>query len=145
MIDSSTPTSVFTSFNVASNAFSQDPLSSILSGNNRVYFEFRVPVAGWSSQVQMSSDTDTQVVAAAYQTSSGQTFSSGGTTKVTFQTKLFDTHSAFATDTYTVPVSGKYRVSANFRVTPTSYSAATNQVNISLYKNGSGYADLDLS
>lgn len=103
-----------------------------------------MPILGWSSQVQMSSDTDTRVVAAAYQASSGQTFTSGSTTKVTFATKLFDTHSVFATDTYTVPVSGKYRVSTNFRVTPTSYSAAGNQVNISLYKNGSGYADLDL-
>lgn len=102
------------------------------------------PVQGWSSQVQMSSDTDTRVVAAAYQASSGQTFTSGSTTKVTFATKLFDTHSVFATDTYTVPVSGKYRVSTNFRFTPTSYSTGTNQINITLYKNGSGYGDLDL-
>lgn len=51
-------------------------------------------------------------VNARYSNTAGTSLSNATTTKIPFATQAFDSHSAFATDTYTVPVSGKYRVTA---------------------------------
>lgn len=75
-------------------------------------FEFTVPVAGWNSNVQLSSDTDTRVISARAWSSSGQSFTSGATTTVVYNNISFDTSGSYNTTTgiYTVPVSGKYKV-----------------------------------
>jgi hypothetical protein len=77
-----------------------------------------LPIVGWSSNVQLSSDTDTRVVAM-------RAFKNGGTLGTTgaFETVAsystggtsFDTHGGFnaTTGIYTVPVSGKYLVAWN--------------------------------
>jgi hypothetical protein len=70
----------------------------------------RVPVAGWSSNVQMSNDTETRVVAAQY-TGNGGTAITAGVTNIDFATKVQDTHSVFNGTTFTAPVSGFYKFS----------------------------------
>jgi hypothetical protein len=74
-------------------------------------FQASVPVSGWSSNVQVSNDTDTRVVAMSAGTLSSTTISIGA--DLIFTTKTFDTHAAYnsSTGVYTVPVSGVYDVS----------------------------------
>jgi len=80
-----------------------------------VYITFSVPIAGWSSNVEMSSDTDTRVVAARYTRNTTQTFTDGVEERVDYDDKDFDTHGAVTTGSawvFTCPVEGIYRVSA---------------------------------
>jgi hypothetical protein len=68
-----------------------------------------VKIQGWSSSVQMSSDTDTRVVAASI-------YGVGATVPVgivNFQTVAADTHGAYSSGVYRFPVSGLYRISVN--------------------------------
>lgn len=77
-----------------------------------VYLRFSVPILGWSSCVQMSSDTDTRVVAARITGTPAATISAGN--PIIWPTVSRDTHAAYNTTTgkYTIPVSGWYVVSA---------------------------------
>lgn len=73
----------------------------------------RVPIQGWSSTVQMSSDTDTRVV--AFRGSSvGTTIATGSadTAVVVVPGLALDTHGAYnaSTGAYTVPVPGNYKI-----------------------------------
>ncbi len=101
-----------------------------------VHVHFSVPVVGYGSTVQMSSDTDTRVVAAQYKFTSAQTVSD--TAVGNFSTKVFDTHNAVTTGAggpgtsawrFTAPVPGIYEVSLYM----ISASALANSV--TLYKN----------
>jgi hypothetical protein len=84
-----------------------------------------VPISGWSSNSVMSQDTDTRVVSfAGTQTSQALT---AGTTNMTLAITK-DSHGAWATNIYTVPVAGDYFASASF------ISSGTTSVII--YKNG---------
>ncbi len=85
-----------------------------------VEFSYQVPIVGWSSNSVMSNDTDTRVVAARY-TSSTTAVTTGATSTVIFPTIDFDTHGAYnsSTGVFTVPISGKYRVSSSI------YSSST--------------------
>jgi hypothetical protein len=67
-----------------------------------------VPIVGWSSNVQMSSDTDTRSVVLVG-TSASVTVSSSDTTL----TASRDTHGGWSGSHYTVPVSGDYQISAS--------------------------------
>jgi len=75
-----------------------------------VNIQFKVPVVGWSSTVQMSNDTDTRVVAAR---ASGDPASATSGNPIIFPTTAFDTHGAYNSSTgrYTVSVPGFYRIS----------------------------------
>lgn len=77
-----------------------------------IVVRFDVPIVGWSSNVQMSSDTDTRVVAArlAGWVSGGLTSTA---TAIAFASTPTDTHSAVSSNTtVTIPVSGYYDVEA---------------------------------
>lgn len=105
--------------------------SALLNTGEYGSFEFRVPVTGWSSSVQMSNDTDTRVVAAKYGTSVAGTM--GTTAPFRCDTKVFDTHGAVTSGAawkYTAPVAGFYKITALVAV-----STAGDYLYI--YKNGS--------
>jgi hypothetical protein len=68
-----------------------------------------VPIQGWSSNVQMSSDTDTRVVDFSGTNSSTQAVTAN-VTNIAF-TSAKDSHGVFTGTTYPVPVSGDYFVS----------------------------------
>lgn len=108
-----------------------------LDATSRASVWFRVPIAGWSSTVLMSNDTDTRVCAARYRMESSMTAST--TNPVNFDTKIVDTHNAVTTSAtawkFTAPLAGIYRISASM------YSSATS-ANVNLFKNGSIYATL---
>ena len=76
-------------------------------------FTFTVPIAGWSSNVQMSNDTDTRVVAASVNTISSTSVTLN--TALQFTATAIDTHGAITTGAaykFTAPVSGIYKISA---------------------------------
>lgn len=87
-------------------------------GNGNMSFSFvaRIPIQGWASNVLMSSDTDTRVVAAKYQLTSSQVIPNNTATTLAWNNLIFDTHAAMnaSTGVYTVPVAGKYRVTASY-------------------------------
>lgn len=88
-----------------------------------------IPVVGWSSNVQMSSDTDTRVCAAKV---TGDPASATVGNPIIVPTVSFDTHGGYnaTTGRYTIPVPGYYKVFGAL----VSASAATT---LSIYKNGS--------
>lgn len=77
-----------------------------------VTVRWRVPLVGKSSNAQVSSDADTRVVAFRAVNTAGSTLTKSSNNAVPFATVDYDTHGAWATDTYTVPVPGYYQVSA---------------------------------
>lgn len=104
------------------------------AAGDRIDFTFSVAIVGWSSNVQMSNDTDTRVVAASYSASGAISWTATGGGN--FDTKLFDTHSAVTTGAnawkFTAPLPGIYRVAATIQVN------ASSQV-WDIYKNGTAY------
>ena len=103
-----------------------------------VNIQFKVPVVGWSSTVQMSNDTDTRVVAAAAENLVSATYST--TAPLDFSTIKFDTHSAVTTGAswkFTAPVPGYYRVSVAGTYTTVATGGA-----LQVFKNGVQYSSL---
>ena len=93
------------------------------SGGWVIFNSFLIPITGWSSNVNLSSDTDTRVVALYRSTLTGTTLTNGASTAIPFGTAGVDTHGAWSTDTYTVPVSGKYEVDTTIFLAARAYSA----------------------
>jgi hypothetical protein len=117
-----------------------------VTGNNYQYsIKFSVPIAGWSSNTVMSSDTDTRVCAARSRcVSTSTTISSNVDTWIDFETKDYDTHGAvtsgggFKTSSnagawkYTAQVSGFYRISAGLAAS----SGSPTSMDLKFLKNG---------
>lgn len=101
---------------------------------------FKAPISGWGSQVVMSDDAETRVVASgAFLDTSSQTLTAGAAIAViAFNNTHFDTHSAQNTTTgiYTVPVSGKYRVHGMLSVLMGGTAATS--VELAVRKNSTG-------
>ena len=71
---------------------------------------------------------------------SSQSISNDTYTKINFDTERFDTNSTYASSRFTPGVTGKYFIYSSIALTPgnqTDWSYG----NISIYKNGSSYAD----
>lgn len=104
---------------------------NLFNNANTLSVLISIPVTGQSSNLQLSSDTDTRVVAARYSLSSTTAFNSA---IVKYDTKTSDTHSAYNTSTgvYTIPVPGTYFVSTK------AFSASTVIADLQIRKNSSG-------
>lgn len=102
--------------------------NAMFSTGEGVYINAIIPIAGWSSNVQMSNDTDTRVVSF-----SGTNASQSLTASVTNAafTAVKDSHSAWNGTQYVVPVAGDYNVSASWTASAGGTSA--------IYKNGVVY------
>lgn len=94
---------------------------------------FRVPILGFSSTNQMSNETDTRVVALLRSNVAG-TALSGSAATIPFATAGIDTHNGWSVDTYTVPVSGIYKIDSMLEI------GSNNAGTIYLQKNGSTIA-----
>lgn len=72
-------------------------------------YSFEVPILGWSSTVQMSSDTDTRVVSSQFGIGTSSLAHTAGAV-IIYPTIHYDTHGAYnnSTGTWTCPVSGVY-------------------------------------
>lgn len=95
--------------------------------------EFQVPIAGWSSNVQRSNDTDTRVILATATSTANITTTIGGV--VIFPTLLNDTSGSYnaATGQYTCSVAGYYDVYLAGIVNAGAI------INLALYRNGVFY------
>jgi hypothetical protein len=111
-----------------------------LASSYALDLKFKAPIVGWSSNVQVSSDADTRVVAAVY-TGGTTSLVNNVTTTYIPTTKVIDTHAAYSTGTgiFTVPVAGQYRVTCIFSgaASQTPASAAKRASYALIYKNGS--------
>lgn len=107
--------------------------STAFSNGEGVYINAIIPIQGWSSTVQVSSDTDTRVVALVLTGSSTSITNAG--VGIVPTTVLNDTHGGFSGSTYTVPVSGFYRLSASMNGPGVAYSAS-HIMSVSYKKNG---------
>lgn len=97
-----------------------------------IHLRLSFPLAGASSNVQLSSDTDTRVVSAIYSGISTGSYST--TSPVNFSDVVVDTHKAVTTGAswrFTSPVSGIYSISV-----ATNYATVSGN-SLVLYKNGS--------
>lgn len=101
-----------------------------------IYGTYKVPIVGWSSNVQLSSDTDTREVSAHYATGTGTLAGSNNVVKYT--TLVKDTHSGYSTSTglYTVQVPGRYLVHG---VIDTQQTSGSSYLNAVIYKNGASF------
>lgn len=100
-------------------------------------FEASVPISGWSSNVQLSNDTDTRVVAFAANKTAAQSIPNNSYTVIDFNSVEINTHgSTYAAGAYTAPVSGYYRVGFNFNFA----SGSGGTIFALLNKNGAGFA-----
>jgi hypothetical protein len=86
----------------------QQPANTVAATGSLFSFTAIVPIVGWSSNVQMSNDTDTRVVAASAYLSTSAAYTND--TVLVFNTVNYDTHGAYNSSTgiYTIPVSGFY-------------------------------------
>ncbi len=98
--------------------------SSTVSSGSAFGGTFRVPIVGWSSNVQLSSDTDTRVIT-ANATSPSTTTTANTNTGVVFTSIVSDTHGTFNTSTgvYTVTSPGYYNISAYVGANAASWTA----------------------
>ena len=87
------------------------------AAGDSISFELMAPISGWSSNVQLSNDTDTRVVDFRAYTTTARTVNNTAPT-VIFENVDKDSHGAYnaSTGVYTVPVSGDYVVSGQMRI-----------------------------
>jgi hypothetical protein len=112
------------------------------AAGNVIDLTWSVPISGWSSNVVMSDGADSRVVAARYSiltTDQTGVNTNNSAVKVVFNNSTtspnFDTHGKFSSGTFTVPVSGKYKISPVITLAGTNVLANIYQVRI--HKNGS--------
>ena len=74
----------------------------------------------------------------AYQSSAQPSLTNGVTTKILFQTEVFDTNNNFANSTFTPTVAGYYQLSAGFGLANASDTAFAQ---LTLYRNGTAVAN----
>lgn len=99
-----------------------------------ISFQARVPIAGWSSNVLMSNDADTRTIAARYTDTSGTSYTAATETTFVCATKDYDDTASYASNVFTVPVSGKYKVSCSVLSGAVTWAAGGTQT-AALYKN----------
>ena len=132
------PNALYIVANGATNAVGQNAYS--LGNSNMSYgFEATVPIAGWGSNVAMSSDTgDGRLVSGSI---SGHTSTAYTTdvTKLKLNTIIKDSHGCYNTSTgdITIPISGDYVFSFIF------FYSTGSQANIKIY-NGTTWTNLYL-
>lgn len=104
----------------------------------------KIPIAGWSSNVNMSSDTDTRVVAADLSSTVATSLAAATDNLIPFNVITRDTHGAYNTTTslYEVKVTGWYQIESNLETTAVSWGVG-NQFSVGLVTNGTSNSRLD--
>jgi hypothetical protein len=106
----------------ALNGVTKQNANAFAASGNTFKFYFKLPISGFSSNVQVSNDTDTRVVALVV---TGSAATATGGNPIIFPTVTKDSHGNYNSSTgrYTVPVSGFYQVSTGFRAASGSLSS----------------------
>lgn len=86
------------------------------ANGDRIWIELSVPIVGWSSNVQLSSDTDTRVIAAKMNSTTTDAIASTTQTKVTFSTTESDANGMadLTNNRFNILVPGDYRFTGNY-------------------------------
>lgn len=112
--------------------FTKMNATSAFSSGNPVAFRAEVQIAGWNTNTVSSSLDDGRIVDLMVEKTTTQSSITANTTKITYDSKIKDSHNAWSTDTYTVPVAGDYMLTVG-------YKTATSSTTLLVYKNGSLY------
>lgn len=119
--------------------------SVVASTGQGFQLNFRVPIVGWSSTIQMSDSAPQTLISMSglIQTPTGTLTSSFNVIK--FGTVTTDSSGAYATGTglYTCPTQGRYRVYGNVEILGT-YTAGQSSL-IKIFKNGTGGTSVSLN
>jgi len=110
---------------------------SISNHPDYIWLTVKVPIAGWSSNVVVSDQTDTRVIQAkVFRSSTAQTITTGAAVKCQFNGVVSDSNAAYDSATnyrYTVPVAGVYEFKGGISFAST---ASLGSAALILYKNG---------
>ena len=115
--------------------------SVVISGDTSGAITLAAPAVSGTNTATLPAATGTVMVSgnmpafSAYNTSA-QSVTSSTFTKITFDTKVFDTNNNFASSRFTPTVAGYYQINGLLRATGTAMTGAI----ISIYKNGTQYA-----
>jgi hypothetical protein len=102
-----------------------------LASGDTVSINAKVPVVGFSSNVQLSSDTDTRIVSSVAFQTAGQNIANNTDVALTGLNIGSDTHGAWVGNEYRVPVTGFYRISVRgFFGTLAGGSTASHQLRL---------------
>jgi len=107
------------------------------ASGDEVYLDVTFAVAGWSSSVIMSSETDGRITAARYTSTAGQSIPDATTTTILYGTVTKDTHGNYnpSTGIYTPHEAGWYRFKAqNAIATAGQFNGTTESVGLSFTK-----------
>ena len=114
----------FDDYTNSSSPFGPQNGSALVSTGSVVSFFAKVPVLGWSSSVQMSDSADTRVVDFV-----GTATTTAANTNIT-ATVTKDSHGAWSSNQYVVPVAGDYNASIS------AFCTSTIGWGINILKNG---------
>ena len=119
--------------------------SIVVSGDTSGAVTLSAPSVAGTNTITLPAATGTAMVSGnmpAFGTykSSGQTFTSGVLTKITFDTEEFDTNNNFASSRFTPTVAGYYQFNFMLNAIDTSTGVVTAFAGY-FYKNGSRYED----
>lgn len=109
----------------------------VAASGHQLSVRFSLPIAGWSSNVVVSSDYGSRVIAAkAIGTATGPTNASA---PIVFPTEVFDTTGSYnpATGVFTAPETGIYKYDVSINVTSSDTNVAAYAI-IQPFVNGSG-------
>ena len=123
----------------ASNVITKFNGNGPFSNTQHFSFNFSVPIAGWSSNTQVSSDTGNPIIGFTAQATSG-TLSGSFTDMTTWTSNITDSANAFnsSTGVYTIPSAGWYFIRACIG---SNSAASTNPVFIQILVNGTAVSD----
>lgn len=107
-------------------------LGTAMQSSTAHSFSFIIPIAGWSSNVQMSNDTDTRVVAMRANNASATVASSYS--DVTWSSIVNDTHGSMGAISYSIPASGYYDILSQISLAGTQ--ALNGTAGLQATKNG---------
>ncbi len=126
---------VYTTASPSANVTQAVPFT--FGANDYVSINVVVPITGWSSNVQLSSDTDTRVIAARA-VGGSTSITNTSTTVIVYSTVSYDDVGAYnnSTGVYTVKVPGKYSIKANFLSSVALASTVGSEIGMRIYKNG---------
>jgi hypothetical protein len=110
-VDGTTSNQVFFAEATSGSTLVKSTGSANLGATANISYEFSVPISGWSSNVQMSNDTDTKVVSLEV---GGAAASATANNPIIFPTIGKDTNAGYnaTTGQYTASITGFYQVNA---------------------------------
>jgi len=105
------------------------------ASGDKIYISATVPIAGWGSFSQMSSDTDTRVVNFRATRATSQSIPNISASVIQFNSIKSDSHNSWesASNWYRVPVSGTYEIYGSIII---GMSANTGEVRADLFVDG---------